>query len=146
MAIAGYFSHLFLVLFGYFREFVFGPGPLNGKPYGEGAVRDGYAPLLASFESFYTRCVYRRVRDTFFRPMSSVPGAKITLVNRVSDDHFWTLKMDETRKKECINLASYNYLGFAENTVSTLAFHNLKVIKLKIKNSQSFKIELCVIK
>lgn len=114
VAIAGYFSHMFLVFCGYLREFIFGKGPLNGRSFGE-QNRSDYAPLLASFESFYTRCVFRRVKDTFFRPMSSVPGAKITLVHRDSDDHFWSLKMDETKKRECVNLASYNYLGFAEN-------------------------------
>ena len=31
------------------------------------------------------------------------------------DDDFWTFRMVESRKTECINLGSYNYLGFAEN-------------------------------
>ena len=40
---------------------------------------------------------------------------KVTLVDRVSNDHYWSLKMLPDSTKECINLASYNYLGFAEN-------------------------------
>ncbi len=47
--------------------------------------------------------------------MSSVPGAIINIVGRTSNDHNWTLVVDESRRRECINLASYNYLGFAEN-------------------------------
>ncbi len=31
------------------------------------------------------------------------------------DDDFWTFRMVEDRKIDCINLGSYNYLGFAEN-------------------------------
>ena len=78
--------------------------------------RSGYSPLYASFESFYIRNVYRRLKDVFGRPISSVPGATVRLVNRTSDDHFWTWKMKEPDNKQCINLASYNYLGFAENS------------------------------
>ena len=52
----------------------------------------------------------------FNRPIASVPGAKVSLVNRHSDDHFWTWKLDDSIQKDCINLASYNYLGFAENS------------------------------
>ncbi len=113
--LAGYLSHVFMVVVGYFRESIFGKGPLDGRPFGEQG-RDDYVPLLPHFESFYTRCVFRRLSDTFFRPFSSTPGAKITLIHRESDDFFWTFRRDESKLKECINLASYNYLGFAENT------------------------------
>ena len=51
----------------------------------------------------------------FNRPISSVPGAEVTLMDRVSEDHFWTWKMLRPQSKPCINMASYNYLGFAEN-------------------------------
>ncbi len=138
---AGYFSHIFLIIINYLREAAYGAGPLDGgsrkrESFGE-KDRDGYPPLLDNFESFYTRyfvkrllnffpetttrrlilrCVYRRVKDLFFRPMSSVPGATISIVKRTSDDFNWTLRMDESNRKECINLASYNYLGFAENS------------------------------
>ena len=116
MAIAGYISYIFLFVVGYLREFLWGTGPLGrAKPIVE-KNREGYSPLYATFESFYTRNVYRRLKDVFNRPISSVPGALVSLVDRQSEDHFWTWTVSDTSsKKDCINLASYNYLGYAEN-------------------------------
>ena len=114
VAFAGYFCQVMLVVVGYIREFFFGHGPVGGKAFKE-RHREGYTPLYNSFESFYTRNFFRRVKDTFCRPMGSVPGAEIEIIGRTSDDHFWTLKMDETERKRCVNLASYNYLGYAES-------------------------------
>ena len=36
-----------------------------------------FAPLLKSWEHFYTRRLYTRVQDAFNRPISSNPGARI---------------------------------------------------------------------
>lgn len=47
-------------------------------------------------------------------PICDVPGSKVTIRNRISKDYFWTSKLLPT-SKECINLGSYNYLGYAEN-------------------------------
>ena len=55
-------------------------------------ISQGYTQLYASFESFYTRHVYRRVRDGWTTPISSVPGGYVTLVERVSDDYGWTFR------------------------------------------------------
>ena len=60
--------------------------------------------------------IHRRLKDVFNRPICSVPGPRVSLVDRHSEDHFWTWKLDDTVQKDCINLASYNYLGFAENS------------------------------
>ncbi|OAD56033.1 Serine palmitoyltransferase 2 [Eufriesea mexicana] len=75
--------------------------------------REGYAPLYESFEEFYLRYVYRRVRDCWNRPICSVPGATVTLKDRITKDYGWTFQFTRTTS-ECINLGSYNYLGFAE--------------------------------
>jgi serine palmitoyltransferase len=74
-----------------------------------------FTPLFQSYESFYTRNVYIRIRDCFNRPICSVPGAEIELVNRESDDYNWTFKSTGDNVK-VLNMGSYNYLGFAENT------------------------------
>ena len=50
------------------------------------------------------------------RPITSVPGAKVRVIPLKSDDFNWTCSMDPENEQECINLASYNYLGFAENS------------------------------
>ena len=44
------------------------------------------------FERFYTRNMYRRIRDCWNRPISSVPGARVDVVDRVSSDYNWTFK------------------------------------------------------
>ena len=70
--------------------------------------------MYQSYESFYTRNVYIRIRDCFNRPVCSVPGAEIELVDRYSNDYNWSF--EHTNKKiKALNLGSYNYLGFAEN-------------------------------
>lgn len=70
--------------------------------------------MYTEYESFYTRNLYSRLRDCFNRPIASVPGATVTILDRSSDDNNWTLKMNGKRI-EALNLGSYNYLGFAEN-------------------------------
>ena len=71
-------------------------------------------PLYQSYESFYTRNVYFRIRDCFNRPVSSVPGAEIELIERKTDDYNWSFQHTD-KKIKVLNLGSYNYLGFAEN-------------------------------
>jgi len=71
--------------------------------------------LFSEYECFYTRNLYTRIRDCFNRPICSVPGATIDIMERVSDDYNWTFKKSG-KKIPALNLGSYNYLGFAENT------------------------------
>jgi len=52
----------------------------------------GFVPLYADFESFYTRNLYTRIRDCWNRPICSVAGAEMTLLNRESDDYNWNFK------------------------------------------------------
>jgi len=73
-----------------------------------------FLPYCVSFDCIYF--AFRRLKDVFNRPICSSPGGFISLIGRTSDDHYWTWKLDEKDiKKDCVNLASYNYLGFAEN-------------------------------
>jgi serine palmitoyltransferase len=102
---------------------------------------DFHAPLLKSWENFYTRRLYHRIQDCFNRPIASNPGAKIQVLERVSDDGNKTMSLlgtlddldnDRQRKayaesanfvqvsegrvaRTCLNLGSYNYLGFADD-------------------------------
>ena len=52
----------------------------------------GFVPLYADFESFYTRNLYMRIRDCWNRPIASVPGPEVDIVERTSDDYNWTFK------------------------------------------------------
>lgn len=108
-----------------------------------------YAPLLKSWENFYTRRLYHRIQDCFNRPIASNPGATIQVLERVSDDGNKTMHLlgsledlDDPREyqngahmvrvpplspsehhhkhhqrvaRQCLNLGSYNYLGFADD-------------------------------
>ncbi|KAL0163899.1 hypothetical protein M9458_039652, partial [Cirrhinus mrigala] len=49
-----------------------------------------FVPLYQDFENFYTRNLYMRIRDNWNRPICSVPGAKMDLVERVTPDYNWT--------------------------------------------------------
>lgn len=106
-----------------------------------------FAPLLKSWEHFYTRRLYTRVQDAFNRPIASNPGAHIQVLERVSDDSqksmtvlgpLENLQNDEQRQsytsgrhyvrghdgsacRQCVNLGSYNYLGFADDWHETCA-------------------------
>ncbi|MCL4138327.1 UNVERIFIED_CONTAM: hypothetical protein GTU68_002617, partial [Idotea baltica] len=97
-----------LLFVGYIKEFFYPPS-IDEKN------REGYVPLYIGFESFYTRNVYRRIQLCWGSPISSVPGAKIELLERYTPDYGWTMKLSG-RKMVCHNVGSYNYLGFAENT------------------------------
>lgn len=113
-----------------------------------------YAPLLKSFESFYTKRLYHRIQDCFNRPVASNPGANIEMLERVSTDgnktlkvlrslgdlsteeaevykagkHLWELDDGRVTRK-CLNLGSYNYLGFADDWKVTCEEGVLKSMK-----------------
>ena len=73
-----------------------------------------YVSLFQSYESFYTRNLYFRIRDCFNRPICSQPGVEIDLVERKSKDYNWSFEHTD-KKIKVLNMGSYNYLGFAEN-------------------------------
>jgi 7-keto-8-aminopelargonate synthetase-like enzyme len=70
--------------------------------------------LVSDFESFYSRRMFHRIRDCWNRPITGVPGGKITVLERMSTDNNDTF-IQTGKKLHLDNLSSYNYLGFAEN-------------------------------
>ena len=62
------------------------------KPEGFILTFQGFVPLYSDFESFYKRNIYNRVRDCVNRPICSVPGGQIDLVDRQSHDWNWTFR------------------------------------------------------
>ncbi|XP_059093561.1 serine palmitoyltransferase 2-like [Tigriopus californicus] len=116
LRVGGFVSYFVLFCLGLIREAIWGHGPIGKDHTIKETNRKGYVPLYASFESFYLRNIFRRQADCFNRPIVSVPGGKTMVTNRVTQDHGWTFKMADTERKEVINLASYNYLGYAENS------------------------------
>uniref|UniRef100_A0A0D9V9U8 serine C-palmitoyltransferase n=1 Tax=Leersia perrieri TaxID=77586 RepID=A0A0D9V9U8_9ORYZ len=72
----------------------------------------GYAPICVGAEDFYIRRFFRRIQDCFGRPIAGKPDAWFDVVERYSNDSNKTLHRTE-RTSKCLNLASFNYLGFA---------------------------------
>eukprot|EP00246_Nothoceros_aenigmaticus_P004460 TRINITY_DN16000_c0_g1_i1.p1 TRINITY_DN16000_c0_g1~~TRINITY_DN16000_c0_g1_i1.p1 ORF type:complete len:491 (+),score=85.95 TRINITY_DN16000_c0_g1_i1:234-1706(+) len=105
VALTTYISYGLLFVFGHMRDFFRHFSKKQETP-------KGYAPLCRDFEDFYTRRLYHRIQDCFNRPIASAPNAWIDVIERVSPDHNKTLlRTDKIRR--CLNLGSYNYLGFA---------------------------------
>jgi len=109
-----YLAYGTALLSGYLRElydrFQFFIGlqndPLRSPP--------GYAPLFKRLDYFWLTKMYQRIRDLFERPISTVPGTWINVMLRESKDENASFYFTGEEKR-ALNLASYNYLGFAEN-------------------------------
>ena len=78
----------------------------NSKTNKQSGKQSGVAPLILSSESFYRRRLYARAIDCFNRPIRGPASDNMIVVNRDRS----TLKHLQDIK--CLNLASYNYLGF----------------------------------
>ncbi|XP_065332339.1 serine palmitoyltransferase 2 [Cloeon dipterum] len=98
--------HLILLM-GYVTSIIFTPKVAREKN------RQGYVPLYDRFESFYSRYVYRRLRDCWNIPICGCPGSEVTIKDRVTHDCGWTFEYTGTQST-ALNLGSYNYLGFAQ--------------------------------
>lgn len=81
-----YFGFYILLFLGYINQMFFVPKAATERN------RDGYPALYDRFASFYSRYVYRRVRDCWNKPLCSVPGAEITLKDRITRDNGWTFE------------------------------------------------------
>ncbi|GIX91627.1 serine palmitoyltransferase 2 [Caerostris darwini] len=108
-----YLCYAVLMVFGYLRDFMRKSG-LEKNFMAKEVNREGYVPLYQSFESFYTRNVYIRIRDCWNMPICSVPGAIMKMRERISHDYNCSFELKD-RSFDVINMGSYNYLGFAEN-------------------------------
>lgn len=107
-----YMSYALLMLFGYIREAFRRFFPLSDRKPPE-----GYAAAVRDFDDFWTRRLYRRIRDCWNRAIDSRPGRTVSVMETVSSDQNKTISFTG-RSIPCINLGSYNYLGFAEDLPS----------------------------
>ncbi|GBF98009.1 long chain base biosynthesis [Raphidocelis subcapitata] len=76
----------------------------------------GYAPLTDPQSSFYARRIYGRIHDCWNRPIASAPGPWVDVLERESLEGRTraTRALPPTgARRRCLNLGSYNYLGFA---------------------------------
>ncbi|KAK8916681.1 Long chain base biosynthesis protein 2d [Platanthera zijinensis] len=110
-ALTTLFSYGLLFAFGQVRDFIRYILDLR-KSKNLQCLVQGYAPICLGLEDFYTRRLYLRIQDCFNRPIASAPDSWIDVVERYSKDHNKTLHRTSKTSK-CLNLGSYNYLGFA---------------------------------
>mmetsp|Transcript_27178 Transcript_27178/g.46867 ORF Transcript_27178/g.46867 Transcript_27178/m.46867 type:complete len:514 (-) Transcript_27178:369-1910(-) len=111
LALATFFAYAVVVVIGHIRD-------VCARLFGQKKNRppEGYAPLLDDFDDFYTRRLYRRIQECFNRPICSAPGAYIEVMDRVvASDPADGMKLTG-KTSRCLNLSSYNYLGFAETS------------------------------
>lgn len=109
------FTILLFLFFAYLRDTyrVFFPR----KSSGSSRHRPGYAPIVRDFDDYWNRRFYRRIRDCFGQPIDSRPSRVIGVMERVSTDGNATFQYTG-RVVPAVNMGSYNYLGFAEDTPS----------------------------
>ena len=103
-------SYACIMVFGYIRELFRKFFPKKGLK-----MKPGYAPLVKDYDDFFQRRMYLRVRDCWNRPIDSRPSRVIGVMERETKDFNQTFSFTG-RILPCINLGSYNYLGFAEDT------------------------------
>lgn len=113
-----YFSWATLITVGRLRDVLANIfSPLQAAATGKNPS-EGYAPLVSSFEDFYTRRAYSRINDCWNRPIASCASTYIDVVDRtrvMSPYGSYTPELVENgRKLRCLNLGSYNYLGFGD--------------------------------
>lgn len=114
--LATYVSYIILISIGHIRDF-FGK-IFESDDYSYLQEIDGYAPWYDGFESFYVRRLKSRIDDCFARPIHGVPGRYINCFNRIRKIENCCNHSDflyDGSSKECLNLSSYNYLGFAQS-------------------------------
>ncbi|PVV01624.1 hypothetical protein BB560_003949 [Smittium megazygosporum] len=111
--ITTYAGFLLLITLAHVRDFF---GKLfYSKQYVALYEQNGYAPIISDFESLWNRRLYTRISDVLNVPITGVAGGYVNLLERVSNDHNRTFRFTG-RKTQMLNLASYNYLGFAQST------------------------------
>lgn len=110
--IAAYISYLILIIIGHVRDF-FGKR-FRKDNYRHLSQQHGYAPLNSDFDNFYVRRLQWRINDCFARPVTGVPGRHVNLLDRTSANHNRSFTLTGT-STETLNMASYNYLGFAQS-------------------------------
>jgi len=111
-----YGIYVVVMAFSYSQEYVyqFKRWLCKQKSLSQLEKEQGYAPLLNENNLFFEKWCVTRMADLFNRAIASLPGDHIEVMCR--DGTSWEGNMRFNGKTQrCINLGSYNYLGFAEN-------------------------------
>ncbi|XBW36149.1 hypothetical protein QEN19_001729 [Hanseniaspora menglaensis] len=112
ISVITYLNYLIIITLGHVHDYI-EYYTNRDKFYGVIEV-NGIAPWFTKFESFFVRRMKQTIDDCFSRPTTGVPGRFIRCIERVSHNmnEYFTYPGTE---RLCLNLSSYNYLGFAQS-------------------------------
>lgn len=120
-AVMTFLNYAILTVFGFAEEYW---AKLWGVSlHQDEKVKQGFQPLLRDMDDFFTRRIFHRLHDCLARPIKSSPGCWIDILDRQWEPDpkkwkkhtsRWTLSLTGTSHR-CLNLSSYNYLGFGDN-------------------------------
>ncbi|XP_045170567.2 serine palmitoyltransferase 2-like [Mercenaria mercenaria] len=113
-AVFTYICYGLVVLIGHIRDFLNNLGLLKVNACLEPRI-PGFVPLFSTWESFYTRHVFRRVSDVLGVPVGGCPAARFNIIKRVTHDYGWSYVLHHDEIHTMLNFGSYNYLGFSQN-------------------------------
>lgn len=117
VALLTYFGYAVLTAYGHLRDLLrrLGIEKAQCAMDSQNLEEKGFSPIYNDFNDFYTRNLYRRIKDVFNRPITSVPGRHLHMYERDTNTEMWSL-FSTGKITKLLNMGSYNYLGFAENT------------------------------
>lgn len=104
-----YLSYFIVTALGQARDFV--GKRLFPQNYRHLFPSGGKPTLVTTNASFYTRRLYGRIQDAWNRPITGTPGRFVEVLLRVQKKDNVMVLTGESKK--CLNLGSYNYLGYA---------------------------------
>jgi len=116
MRVATFFAFVYLVAYGLTSKLLLTIQQYirsQKDPLNEPSKGPGYSKLLKGFGAFYQRVMFAVINDCWSRPVCSAPGVWIDVRQR-KGQHVLDLDLKMTDEiTRCLNLGSYNYLGFA---------------------------------
>ncbi|KAL3233676.1 Serine palmitoyltransferase 2 [Nakaseomyces bracarensis] len=112
ISLVTYLNYLILIILGHIHDFL--GMRLQRNKHLDILEHDGMAPWFSNFDSFFARRMKMRIDDCFSRPTTGVPGRFIRCITRISHNlnEYFTYPGSTSM---CLNLSSYNYLGFAQS-------------------------------
>ncbi|ESO92142.1 hypothetical protein LOTGIDRAFT_233207 [Lottia gigantea] len=113
VAIFTYISYIIIVLIGYIRDYLRYLGIDRDQTLHEPII-EGFVPLYQSWENFYKRNMYNRVGDCCNRPIGTMAGPTMDVLDWKAEHFGKSLELTGDRIP-AMNFGSYNYLGFSEN-------------------------------
>uniref|UniRef100_A0AC35UBW9 Aminotran_1_2 domain-containing protein n=1 Tax=Rhabditophanes sp. KR3021 TaxID=114890 RepID=A0AC35UBW9_9BILA len=109
-----YTHYLIMISFALLTSWLRNYGIFRIKYSEELETQKDFVSLDNKFETLFINSIYRMASDVVNRPIVSVPSTRMLVQNRITHDYGWTYESNGVR--EVLNMGSYNYLGFSNNS------------------------------